>query len=111
MWSSEPEASVRPSGEKATDRTQSEWPSRVCRSLPVVASQSLMVRSSEPEASVRPSGEKAIDSTRSEWPSRVCISALQEPSTCGSVCILVDRSPSNNFLIMLSLGENINAEQ
>jgi hypothetical protein len=59
--SAEPEAKVDPSREKDTDRTQLEWPVRVCSSMPVLTSQSLMVLSYEPEAKVDPSGEKDTD--------------------------------------------------
>ena len=39
VLSLEPAASSRPSSEKATEVTQSEWPSRVCCKLPVTVSQ------------------------------------------------------------------------
>jgi hypothetical protein len=41
----EPDTTSLPSGEKATDLTQSEWPLSVCSAAPVVASQSLTVLS------------------------------------------------------------------
>ena len=58
-----------PSGEKATDLTQSEWPlSGSPCGAPVAASQSRTVLSSEPDATSLPSGEKATELTLSEWP-------------------------------------------
>ena len=56
-----PEASVRPSGEKATDTTELVWPVSVRSSSPLAMPQSFMVLSPLPEASVRPSGENATD--------------------------------------------------
>jgi len=61
--SHDPEASARPSGEKATLRTQNVCPSSVRSSAPLAASHSRMVRSLDAEASSRPSGEKAISAT------------------------------------------------
>lgn len=54
-----------------TVETESELPSRVCSSLPVRISQSLIMWSYEPDATVWPSGEKATDETGPKWPSRV----------------------------------------
>ena len=76
--SSEPVATVRPSGLKATDHTAPSWPRRTPISLPVATSHSRTVLSCEPVASVRPSGLKAADDTtprgragrRSRGPSR-----------------------------------------
>src|SRR5438477_192168 len=62
-------------GEKATDMTESEWPSSDCSSAPVVASQSRTVLSLDPETTCVPSGEKATDLTESEWPSSDCSGA------------------------------------
>ena len=59
--SPEPDASSLPSGEKAIDWIEPEWPSRVCCTSPVIISQSLIVLSVESDASSMPSGEKAID--------------------------------------------------
>ena len=42
------DATSLPSGEKATELTESEWPSSVCSGAPVAASQSLTVLSPEP---------------------------------------------------------------
>ncbi|KAL2818346.1 hypothetical protein BJX63DRAFT_384047 [Aspergillus granulosus] len=64
VLSSEPEASCLPSGEKVTDITQSEWPSRVWCSSPVEGSQSLMVLSPELEASCLLSSKKVTDITQ-----------------------------------------------
>lgn len=96
---------------ESADKTQPEGPSRVYRSLPVVASQSLMVLSNEPEAMVWPSGEKATDSTKPEWPSSVRSLALHKCSTCGKVCIPFDRSTSKTCLIQLFIGEKISPAQ
>jgi hypothetical protein len=52
------DASVLPSGEKATTMTIPKWPSRVYSSSPELASHSLTVLSHDPDASVLPSGEK-----------------------------------------------------
>src|SRR5579862_4896719 len=63
-------ASGLPSGEKATEWAQPEWPlSGSLRGAPVAASQSLTVLSLEPDATSLPSGEKATESTKLEWPS------------------------------------------
>ncbi|CAO5259129.1 hypothetical protein FAGKG844_960009 [Frankia sp. AgKG'84/4] len=63
VWSWLPEASVRPSGENATDRTRSVWPVRGrSRGVGRVRSATLHSRtvvSAPLEASVRPSGENA----------------------------------------------------
>ena len=61
----------RPSGLQAQFLTESEWPSRVRRSLPEAESQRRTVSSSEAEAMRRPSGLQAQLLTESEWPSRV----------------------------------------
>ena len=55
-----PEASVRPSGENATELQHWHVPS-MCHSCPLAASQSFIVSSPLPEAIVRPSGENATD--------------------------------------------------
>src|ERR1700722_17077447 len=60
-----------PSGEKATARTESLWPSSFFLWAPVAVSQSRTVPSSEADASVVPSGEKATARTGSLWPSSV----------------------------------------
>ena len=74
-WSrSLPERAVRPSGEKATDRTQSACPEKVWISLPVARSQSFNDLSKQPDNAVRPSGEKATELTPSAWPTKVWIS-------------------------------------
>ena len=61
--SSDADVSRAESGEKATDLTQSLWPSSVCRHLPLPASQILTVRSPDADASRAESGEKATDQT------------------------------------------------
>jgi hypothetical protein len=73
VLSYEADATVVPSGEKATDMTESLWPLRVCLWAPMAASQSRTVLSFEADATVVPSGEKATDMTDSLWPSRVCL--------------------------------------
>jgi hypothetical protein len=67
------EASVRPSGAKATALTAvpAAWPLSVARSLPVSMSQSLIVLFPLPEARLRPSGAKATASIHAVWPLRV----------------------------------------
>jgi hypothetical protein len=50
-----------PSGEKATDETELEWPSSLCCKAPVAASQSRTVLSLEPDTTCLPSGEKATE--------------------------------------------------
>ncbi len=69
--SSEADAIVLPSGEKATAWTESLCPSSVCRCVPVVVSQSRTVPSREADAIVLPSGEKATALTQSLCPSSV----------------------------------------
>src|SRR5947209_4705520 len=58
-----PDATSLPSGENATDQTEPELPSSVCRAPPVPASQSLTVWSSESDATSLPSGENAAEQT------------------------------------------------
>ncbi len=67
-----PEASVAPSGEKATEATVLLCPLRVCRQVPLETCHSLMSLSSLPEASICPFGEKAMEVTSSVCPVRVC---------------------------------------
>ena len=57
--SRDPDASVFPSGEKATLNPESRFPLGKARDWPVATSHSLTVLSTDPEASVFPSGEKA----------------------------------------------------
>ena len=63
MPSLPPEASVCPSGEKATDTTGRKLPSRVCRQALSLTRQILMVPFLLLEASVCPSGAKATENT------------------------------------------------
>src|SRR5277367_2600266 len=81
------DASVLPSGEKATAMTELEWPSSVCSTAPDPASHSLTVLSYDADASVLPSGEKATALTQAEWPSSVCSTAFHFSSTLGNLCI------------------------
>src|SRR5262245_33016274 len=78
--SSEPEASHRPSGEKATLGTKDRWPTSERTSSPEEASHNLTASSLEPEASHRPSGEKATLRTESRWPSSERTSLPEEAS-------------------------------
>src|SRR5438128_103904 len=72
-----PEASILPSGLKATDQTSPAWPFRVTeKALGFATFHSLMVPSALPEASVSPSRLKATDQTPLAWPSRVTAKAL-----------------------------------
>jgi anti-sigma-K factor RskA len=57
------DASSFESGEKATDLTQSLWPSSVCWREPVAVSQILTVLSIDANASSFESGEKATELT------------------------------------------------
>ena len=59
VLSSDADASVLPSGEKATALTAYKWPSSVYSTAPDPASHSLTVLSHDADASVLPSGEKA----------------------------------------------------
>jgi hypothetical protein len=73
-----PDASRFPSGEKATLQTLPLWPSSVCRTAPVAASQSRTVPSvPPPDASRFPSSEKATLQTLPSWPSSVCRAAIK----------------------------------
>jgi hypothetical protein len=58
------DASVRPSGEKATDSTGRTCPRKEANSFPVLTSHSLTVRSSLAVPTLRPSGEKATPVAR-----------------------------------------------
>ena len=55
------EASRVESREKATDRMEQLWPSRVCKQTPLQASQILIVQSFDADASQVESCEKAIE--------------------------------------------------
>ena len=63
VWSFEPEARLRPSGDQATDQMALVWPSRRAVLCPQTTSQRRMVLSFEPEARLRPSGDQATDQT------------------------------------------------
>jgi len=64
VLSSEPEAMHVPSGENATDLTESECPCRGSSMVaPDAASHNQMVLSREPEATCVPSGENETDET------------------------------------------------
>ena len=85
--SSDADASVLLSDEKATALTKREWPSSVCSSAPEPASQSWIVPSSDTDSSVFPSGEKATALTLLEWSSSVCSKLSQLFLTSGDLRI------------------------
>jgi len=59
-----------PLGEKATELTESVWPSSAGSSYyPVAASQRRTVLSLDPDTICLPSGEKATELTIAVWPS------------------------------------------
>jgi hypothetical protein len=64
------DASVRPSGAKATLNTESLCPLSVRTSRPLATSHNLMVWSDDPDASVRPSGAKATLHTERRVPAQ-----------------------------------------
>jgi hypothetical protein len=108
--SSEPDATSLPSGEKATDVTESEWPlSGSPCGAPEAASQSRTVMSPEPDATSLPSGEKATDLTQSKWSSSVCSAPLQFACPFEILYIPLIHS-SNCFRTMLCSGVKIRAE-
>lgn len=80
--SQEPDASSRSSNDKATDRTELVWPSRVCYSTPVSVFCRRMVLSYEQETSTWPLGAKASPSTEPECLSSTYKLALKVSSTC-----------------------------
>jgi hypothetical protein len=63
---SDSDASVLPSGKKATAWTEPEWPFSICSTAPDLASYSLTVLSPDPDTSVLPSGKKATAWTERE---------------------------------------------
>jgi hypothetical protein len=102
-------ASVLPSGVKATAVTQPKWPSSVCSSPSDLASQSLTVSSCDVDASILPSSVKATAVTQPEWPSSVCSNAFQLISTLGNLRIHFTEWLLNCCLIMLVIGANARA--
>src|SRR5437764_755375 len=76
VLSSDADASRVESCEKATDRTESLWPSSVWRHSPLLTSQILLVLSTDADASRVESWEKATDKTVLLWPSSVWRHAL-----------------------------------
>src|SRR5262249_30457864 len=80
------EASVLPSGEKATAVTSRGWAWRVLFSLAVSTSHSLTVLSKPAEASVLPSGLKPTPSTPAVGPPSVAFSG--PPGTSQSLIVL-----------------------
>jgi hypothetical protein len=68
VLSPDADASILPSGEKATALIKREWPLSVRRAAPVAEFQSLTVLSSNEDASILPSGEKATALAKFKWP-------------------------------------------
>src|SRR5438874_295203 len=77
------------SAEKATELTESQWPSSVCSGAPVAASLSLTVLSPEPDATSLPSAEKATEVTQPQWPLSVCNGAPARARANGKPRILI----------------------
>ena len=73
--SSDPDASILPSVEKATALTAQKWPSSVLRCSPVAGDHSRTVSSEDPDARSLPSGEKASALMTSPCPPRRCRSS------------------------------------
>src|SRR5436190_517490 len=92
VLSSEPDTIFLPSGEKATDVTQSVWPVKGPRTLNQdSASYTCKVLSSEPDTIFLPSEEKATDVTTSVWPFRV-----STPESQGISSLLMTWGTSGN---------------
>ena len=68
VQSSEPVASVLPSGENASEVTALVCRAKVARSLPVATSQTMADESRLPEARDFPSGAKARQVIAPSWP-------------------------------------------
>lgn len=100
-----------PFGEKATEMTQAEWPSSICSAAPVIASQSLTVRSFDPDTASLPSGEKATDVTECKLGSSVCSAASQFTCTFDFIWIQGGIYSSNCLLTILFPGAKTRAEQ
>jgi hypothetical protein len=81
VLSHDPEARSLPSGEKATDATESVWPASVFNtaSRPVETSHSCTTSSLDPEARSLPSGEKATEVAKPEL-KRVCLTCPEATS-------------------------------
>lgn len=71
LLSSEPLARILESSDQHIVLTPARWPSSVCSSAPVLASQILMVQSADAEASQRPSGENLTQVMPFLWPRRI----------------------------------------
>lgn len=69
--SSEPEARMLESGDQAMVDIPARWPSSVCSSRPVCASQIFIVQSAEQLAIHFPSGENLTADTPFLWPWRI----------------------------------------
>src|SRR2546421_398220 len=77
------DASRAESWEKATELTESRWPSSVCRHSPLLASQILTVLSYDADASRAESCEKATELTEWRWPLSVWRQSLHlSPMAC-----------------------------
>jgi hypothetical protein len=95
VLSPDPDTIFFPSGEKATDVTDSVWPSNGPRMLdPDSASQTRNVLSCEPDTSFFPSGEKATDKTKFVWP----FSVSNPGSQTISVRVFVSGGARNSLL-------------
>jgi hypothetical protein len=98
VLSSEPDASCRESCEKATELILSIWPLHVCRSLPVLVSQSRRVLSFEPDTKCCELCEKAMELTEPVWPLYVCrslpvsasqsrrVQSIEPDASCWELC-------------------------
>ena len=91
VLSSLPDSTRVPSGENATEVTQSECPSKVRTRAPVAASHSFSVLSELPDSTRVPSGENATEMTASECPSKVRTRAPVAASHSFSVLSLAAR--------------------
>src|SRR5437762_2364747 len=74
------------------------WPSSVCTTSPVVASQILMVVSSDPETTNFPSLDNATDVTGPPWPSSVCTSS---PVVASQILMVVSFDPETTDVAQL----------
>src|SRR5262245_21419571 len=92
----EDEASMRPSGEKATDKTAPAWPSSLARTVPVERSQSLTIPSGipvvnryllPPAANVLPSGENTRVNTRAPSSPTLRVSLCRQVGTSQSTIV------------------------
>lgn len=111
VLSSDADASILLSGEKAMSLMDPEWPSSICTVASVAALHSLTVLSPDADASSLPSGEKAIALIDAEWPSSVCMQAPQADCDFGGLCIQLGFRLLNCFPTMLFSGTKTRAEK